>query len=128
MELDMYRDALIDVHYAGAMHQDCRSCHALMFAGEAVCVTNQSKGHYKLCCHNGKMAEVPRIPAPSGALLTLLTDRSKRSQEFRQHIRQYSAALSFVSFGAYVSVPPGNGPPVFRIHGAVYHMSGLSQR
>ena len=28
-----------------------------------------------------------------------------------------------VSFGAAISPPPGRGPPVFRVHGAVYHAS-----
>ena len=31
--------------------------------------------------------------------------------------------IAKVSFGADVSLPPGRGPPVFRVHGAVYHAS-----
>jgi len=93
-----------------------------MFPGEAI---HGPKGHthYNLCCHNGKAMHIPKVAPPPHALLSLLTDRSSRSRAFLKVIRQYNAALSFVSFGAEQAPPPGSGPPVFRIHGAVYHLA-----
>ena len=69
------------------------------------------------------MCESPvAFPPPEPA--ALLEGRKHEDRDFRENIRSYNNALAFVSFGADLAVPPGPGPPVYRIHGAVYHASG----
>ena len=43
------------------------------------------------------------------------------SRQFRDDICKYNSALSFVCFGADIIFTSGHGPPVFIVHGAVYH-------
>ena len=120
--LHEFKDYMVPPHYAGRMHSRCDSCGAYMFPGEAIHGPT-GHTHYNLCCHNGKAMHDPKVAPPPHPLLSLLTDRSSRSRPFLlKVIRQYNAALAFVSCGA------GQAPPLvvdhlssafFRIHGAV---------
>ena len=47
------------------------------------------------------------------------------SNHFFEYIRRYNSACGFASLGATTVPPPGRGPYCFRIHGAIYHKSGL---
>ena len=51
----------------------------------------------------------------------MFTGSDERAKNFRENIRQYNNAMSFVSFGAKVDLPPNYGPYTFRIHGMVHH-------
>ena len=85
-------------------------------------------GHFSLCCCNGKLKyfwvvqdgqDRPECPEP---LHHLLVARAREAKHFQANIRAYNAALSFVSFGATLELPPGaslTGPPVCVVHGAV---------
>ena len=76
----------------------------------------------------GKLGHLPKSgdlgPCPE-LLRTLFTSESKRAKDFRDKIRSYNSALSFVSFGATLETPvgAGRGPPVCVLHGALYHHS-----
>ena len=54
--------------------------------------------------------KVPRdegfeVQMPPEPLYTLLTGNDRRCKDFRERIRAYNSALSFVSFGAKLEVP-----------------------
>jgi len=52
-------------------------------------------------------------------------DDTPAGKEFRQNIVQYNAALAFTSMGVNIDRSViGGGPPVFRIHGELTHLSG----
>ena len=67
----------------GAMDNICRHCNAKTFKDE-------SKG---FCCKDGKVNDVPRIPAPPEELLTLFSNEDQRSKQFLGNIRQYNQAF-----------------------------------
>ena len=67
----------------GAMDNICRHCNAITFKDE-------SKG---FCCKEGKVNDVPRIPAPPEELLTLFSNEDQRSKQFLGNIRQYNQAF-----------------------------------
>jgi len=115
-----YTDDSIDEHYIGAMEETCNLCGAQMFRAEMVAPSSEN-AHFNLCCHNGKAKDVPQVPPPPEPLFSLLTDNDSRSRAFKTNIRAYNAALAFVSFGASHETFRGGGPPVFTIHGSVYH-------
>jgi hypothetical protein len=55
----------------------------------------------------------------------LFISDSLDAKEFRTNIVQYNAALAFTSLGVKVDQSVlGRGPPVFRIHGELRHLSG----
>ncbi|KAG7537158.1 Helitron helicase-like domain [Arabidopsis suecica] len=62
----------------------------------------------------------------SGVLLAAGIDRCTLSKTFRINIRIYNSILAFTSMGAQIdhSVTYATGPPVFRIHGQVFHRIG----
>ena len=119
VNIDDYRDDMFEIHNAGEMDQECPYCHAWNFDGERVGLDK----HFNLCCQNGKASDILPLPQTPAVLDNYLVGQDLVSRTFRDHIRAYNAALSFVSFGAQIKPPPGHGPPVFRLHGAVYHAS-----
>ena len=52
-------------------------------------------------------------------------DRLLANRDFQTNIRRYNAAMAFASFGdasrSERQGAPGRGPPVFAVHGQVYH-------
>lgn len=54
-------------------------------------------------------------------MIRLFTGSDDAAKNFRENIRQYNNALSFVSFGAKVTPPPGYGPYCFKIQEMVHH-------
>jgi len=54
-------------------------------------------------------------------MIQLFTGNDDAAKNFRNNIRQYNNAMSFVSFGAKVTPPPGYGPYCFKIQGMVHH-------
>ena len=47
------------------------------------------------------------------------------SNNFFQYIRRFNSAFAFASFGAQTVISPGYGPFCFKIHGQIYHRSGI---
>ena len=116
-----YTDASFRRDNVGTLCERCQECGALNFKLEEVGPENAR--HFKLCCQNGKLSEIPKPPFPPMALAHRLKSKDVHSRHFRERIREYNSALSFVSFGANLNIPPGHGPPVFRLHGSIYHAS-----
>ena len=71
-----------------------------------------------------RLKDLPPFYEPPEELLDLLVSQTGKTARFRDHIRAYNGALAMLSMGAAVSPPPGHGPFVFRIQGAVCHCSG----
>ena len=126
LTIDDYTNASVDTFSVGPLDQICPYCSALMFAAERV----GRDGHFNLCCSNGKLRYLwenleanPSCPEP---LHSLLTKSTRQAKDFQDKIRCYNSALSFVSFGANLELPPGanrHGPPVCMLHGTLYHYS-----
>ena len=119
LPIDEYDDEVVAYYDVGRMNVACGECGSLNFEKEKV----GRPLHYNICCHNGKAAEVAPLPEAPELLQELLSSKSKRSRHFQEHIREFNAAVAFVSFGHNYAAPPGHGPQVFRILGGVYHMS-----
>jgi len=54
-------------------------------------------------------------------IFDLFVGENDESKHFREHVRQYNSAMSFVSFGSHITLPSGYGPYCFKIHGDIYH-------
>ena len=123
--LDKYTDSLMTTLKLDGMTTRCDFCLAWNFADEKV----QSAGGRRvtLCCKAGKICHLPTLPDAPEPLRSLLLDSTSLAKHFRQNIRRYNAAMSFVSFGARLEVkiggPHTRSPPVCIVHGAVYHHS-----
>jgi len=78
------------------------------------------------CCLSGKI-ELPKLEPPPQPLRGLLEGDQPQAKNFHSDIRQYNMALSFTSLGADIDhalMAGGGGPPVFQLHGAMYHLGG----
>ena len=103
----------------GLRDKECPyGCKALMFESEL---------RVSKCCRNGTIVlEESQCLSPYPEdLKLLLIGQHPSSRNFFKYIRRYNNAFSFVSLGAQSVTPPGNGPYVFKIHGNIYHRSGL---
>jgi hypothetical protein len=106
----------------GDCDSECPFCHALHWADERA-----AGGDFELCCKKGYIGPYPQRRPPE-LLYQLLTRDHEHSVSFMKNIRSYNAALSFCSIdmtrdGRII----GGGPPIFQIHGAVYHRAGPAQ-
>lgn len=54
----------------------------------------------------------------------LLSNDSAQAKQFRKYIRVYNNAFSFASLSENIRLPPGHGPPCFRICGQLFHRYG----
>jgi len=110
------------------MEHVCRHCGALHWLLERSTHSGSSNARplFAMCCGCGDI-ELPRAAPPPEQLSYLFTGTTPQADRFRQHIRQYNAALAFTSLGVEVdnSVNEGGGgPPTFRIHGELCHRLG----
>lgn len=80
---------------------------------------------FSLCCGVNGNIVLPPIPLPPPELRDLFEGGNPLSKQFLTDIRKYNNAFAFTSLGCKMAPrPPGNGPPTFRIHGALYHRLG----
>ena len=119
--LDNYTNDSFIRDDVGLMCDRCEECGAQNFERERV--GPEHARHFRLCCQNGKLSHINKPPFPPLILAHYLKSPEMRARNFRERIREYNSALSFVSFGAEMSTPPGHGPKVFRLHGSIYHAS-----
>ena len=102
----------VQPHYIGQMHVECEHCGSFSFPSEK----------FK-CCHDGKVS-LPHHPFPP-EIEELYTSDSDLAKNFRKNIRRINTAFAFASHPSKLEAPPpGRGPPVFRLHGQMYHYSG----
>jgi len=115
-------EATIQEHFCGIMNARCSSCGSKFFIGEH---TSDREGRFQTCCHKGKVKILPLTPLPDEILLLLKGLGEKDEvKNFQDNIRSYNSAFAFVSMGAKVEKPIGNGPYCFIIHGQIYHRAG----
>ena len=114
----------LHVHDLGLMNICCPFCDALHWQDERVSSSRRAHPEFQMCCARGKVKVAP-LRVPPLPLYNLFTENTLQAKEFRTNIVQYNAALAFTSLGAQVDHSiVGHGPPVFRIHGELRHLSG----
>ena len=81
----------------------------------------------RVCCSKGqiRLGLCQRLNTYPDDMMELLLGGHPHSSNFFDYIRRFNSACGFASFGAQAAPPPGHGPYCFRIHGTVYHRSGL---
>lgn len=108
----------------GVMNVQCPYCDALHWPDERVSSSTVSHPEFQTCCAHGKV-KLPPLRIPPAPLYNLFTGNTPDAKEFRSNIVQYNSALAFTSLGVNVDRSVfGRGPPVFRIHGELRHLSG----
>lgn len=84
-----------------------------------------SKNHprFENCCKQGSVVLDPSIDQPE-LLCHLFTSDNVQTRHFRENIRQYNLALTFISLKCQLDIRLGpGGYKCFSIHGQLYHMS-----
>ena len=108
----------------GLMNIRCSHCDALHWFEERVSSSRAGQPEFQTCCAHGKVM-LPALRIPPAPLHRLFTEDSRDAKEFRANIVQYNATFAFTSLGVKVDESVhGGGPPVFRIHGELKHLSG----
>ena len=64
---------------------------------------------YTKWCHDGKIS-LGLLSETLTPLRELLTRDTREAKNGREHMREYNSAMAFVSMGAEIKSPPGNGP------------------
>ena len=106
------------------MNIHCCHCDALHWQSERVSSSRVTQPEFQTCCAHNKV-KLPPLQIPPAPLYNLFTGDSHEAKEFQSNIVQYNAALAFTSLGVKVNESVlGHGPPVFRIHGELRHLSG----
>ena len=110
------------------MDRVCPHCGALHWLLERSTGSGSSNANplFTMCCNRGDI-ELPPVAPPPEQLSSFFTLATPQADRFRQHIRQYNAALAFTSLGVEVDNTineGGGGPPTFRIHGELCHQLG----
>jgi hypothetical protein len=103
----------------------CRYCSAFHWMDERLKDSPVSSPRFSKCCHHGRVYLEP-FPDPPDDLLLLYTDGSPTARFFREHIRQYNAALAFTSFFANEQDlnSGGGGPWTWKSGYTIYHRAG----
>ncbi|KAF8805155.1 hypothetical protein BYT27DRAFT_7105206, partial [Phlegmacium glaucopus] len=108
----------------GGMTIQCPFCDALHWLDERVSSSRVGRPEFESCCAHGNV-ELPLLHIPPTSMYNLFIGDSYDGKEFRMNIVQYNAALAFTSLGVKVDHSfLGRGPPIFRIHGELNHLSG----
>ena len=82
------------------MTYKCSECKAIMWLDERINKSARSP-KFSTCCANGKVILPPLQELPS-PLNTFLTGTDPCSCTFKQNIRMYNSALSFISIRAKI--------------------------
>ena len=125
--LEDYKDSQHPMHSCntkedGTFNGKCRECDALHVQSECAQVAASPEGkQFTTCCARGRAAHIPKPNDVPRELQDLL-----KSAVFCDNIRRYNAASGFISFGdasgsTTAARIPGQGPPVYVVHGQVYH-------
>ena len=73
--------------------------------------------HFNICCERGKLRQVPNLAAPPVELEWLYQALDSQSRHFRENVRHYNGAFSFISYGSDCFEQ-------LSVHGTTYHMTG----
>ena len=115
-------------HHLGFLNivrNQCPSCKALHWLDERLSDSSKIRPKFGMCCYNGKIS-LPSLPQPPPELYWLLTTEDPRGRSFRDHIRNYNAALAMTSVGRQLdnTLNNGGGPWIFKLHGELSHRIG----
>lgn len=99
----------------GPMNVMCRFCHAFHWDAEKLTSSTLNNVLFGGCCNSGKTT-LPALLPPPVELSRLLEGTEVVHRRFREHIRQYNAALAFTSVGAKLATPADARPANFRLH------------
>ena len=104
------------------MNVECPHCHALHFDCEKTSKSRRNRPIFGSCCLGGKVT-LPFLKRPPGQLGHLFSGDHMHSDDFLNNARAFNNAFAFTSMGAKIdkSLNVGGAPPVFKIHGALYH-------
>ena len=106
------------------MDVECPHCHALHWVEERTSSSRVHRPEFEMCCDHGKI-KLPLLSVPPRPLYDLFVLDTNEGREFRRNIVQYNAAFAFTSLGVDIDHSiVGRGPPIFRIHGELTHLSG----
>ncbi|KAJ8885821.1 hypothetical protein PR048_012026 [Dryococelus australis] len=109
----------VEAYDIGLMECECRHCGTLFFAEEVI----KCDGTFTMCCMRGKV-HLPPLGECRQLLHHMLTGDSNDCNNYRQFIRKYNAALTFVSLCADVIVKyPRCSLYTFQIQGQVHHQT-----
>ena len=132
--------SLPDTYQLGLMDHKCKHCGALHFEGEERAA---EKNTFHSCCNNGKVVLEKKQPFPDkleilfphresedDLNITILPPPLQRlglraiRDNFTRFIRHYNGAIAFASVCADVQAIKSRGPPVYKVHGQIYHYIG----
>lgn len=82
----------------GGMTRECEYFHALNWSSEHPRKSALTSTVFEKCCKKG-MVPLSPFQDPPADLQRLFTSDGRQEKEFRKHIRQYNAALTFTSMG-----------------------------
>ncbi|XP_053202450.1 uncharacterized protein LOC128387301 [Panonychus citri] len=109
-------DVPLQVHsHLGTNDQKCIYCGALNFKFER---TGRDK-NFSICCQKNKVKL--DLPSYLQTLKDLLLGNHPLSQHFRDKVRQYNCAFSFITFSAKVQSIPTRGPYCFKVGDTIHH-------
>jgi len=109
----------------------CKHCGAFHWKAEKLSTSTRIDIKFGMCCFEGKVS-LPRLDALPQELHNLYHDNDRQAKAFRDNIRQYNSALAMTSVGQDAgrqlhidrTVNDGNGPWVYKLHGACHHITG----
>ena len=114
----------LSANHLGIINVLCLFCHAFCWFDECVSSLRAHNPEFVSCCAHGKVWLTP-LCVPPADLNNLFTANTLQAKEFRVNIVQYNAAMAFTSLGVKVNESVLlHGPPIFRIHGELHHLSG----
>jgi hypothetical protein len=107
------------------MNIQCPNCRALHWVEERLARSSKRNPNFGVCCLKG-VVELPTLREPPVELCNLLRGRDRQAKTFRENIRCYNSAFAMTSVGVEqdMQINNGQGPYVYRIHGALYHRIG----
>ena len=106
----------------------CPACKALHWMLEKL---SRSGLKFGMCCYSGKI-NLPLLHALPEELQKLYYGQDDRAKKFRKNICKYNNALAMTSVGQSPGVPlgidhainNGHGPWLYKVKGALHHISG----
>jgi hypothetical protein len=110
----------------GPMNHSCDECGALHWIDERISTSTTENPVWESCCKKGDI-HLDQYHPPPPYLYQLLTSTDREAKIFREHIRQYNAALTFTSANYNTDTRiqnPQRGLTCFQIYGELYHLQG----
>ncbi len=123
--LNFFNEDTIQLFDCGSMIETCALCSAKFWLREALIQTQRfdRQSEYALCCGRRKL-NIPPLPAPPKEIQHLWVENTTEAKHFRERINVFNSSLAMASMGCSRSELTGRGPPVFKVHGVMYHRTG----